>query len=66
MTQSFNESITQSLKPQVIRCVDCAELFTWTVNEQEHYAENDWQRPHRCRKCREKNREKKRNRPRAF
>ena len=57
---------TQILKPLLVRCVeaDCGQLFTFTVAEQEHYAEQRWQLPQRCRKCRERNREKRRNRPR--
>ena len=67
MNQSLNDPMDQSAKPQLIRCVegDCSQLFTFTVSEQQHYAEQRWQTPSRCRKCRERNREKRRNRPRS-
>lgn len=37
-----------------IDCQGCAELFTWTVGEQEFYGRKGFtERPRRCKPCRE-------------
>lgn len=43
----------QRLKAQLIRCVECEELFAWSVAEQEHYAANQMHPPKRCHKHRD-------------
>ena len=34
-----------------IVCVDCGEMFTWTVGEQLYYKAKSLSRPRRCRTC---------------
>ena len=36
-----------------IVCMDCGEVFEFTVSEQEFYAKNGFQEPKRCKKCRQ-------------
>jgi rubrerythrin len=37
---------------QVIRCVDCAQQFAWTADEQEYYVQKGLEPPTRCPMCR--------------
>jgi len=38
--------------PVIIRCSDCDQNFTFTVGEQEFYADKGFTPPKRCRDCR--------------
>ena len=37
-----------------IVCMECGEVFEFTVNEQEFYAKNGFKDPKRCKNCRAK------------
>jgi DNA-directed RNA polymerase subunit RPC12/RpoP len=39
-------------KDKIIKCVDCAQEFAWTVGEQEFYKEKGLREPVRCPMCR--------------
>ncbi len=38
--------------PMIMRCQDCSVDFTFTVGEQNFYAEKNFTPPKRCSKCR--------------
>lgn len=40
------------LVPMTIQCADCHQEFTFTIGEQEFYAEKGFTPPKRCRECR--------------
>lgn len=42
----------EELVPMTIQCGDCRQAFTFTVGEQEFYAEQGFTQPKRCRDCR--------------
>jgi len=42
---------------QKFMCVDCKEMFVWTVGEQRFYAERELSAPLRCAPCRRLRRE---------
>ena len=47
---------------KIIVCQDCGEEFTFTVREQEFYEEKGFSNePKRCKNCRDKRKEEKRN-----
>ena len=51
------------LKDKVIVCKDCGQEFTFTVGEQEFYADKGFENePVRCKECRDKKKAEKRNR----
>lgn len=37
---------------KVIVCSDCNTEFTWTIGEQDFYAEHEFVEPKRCKSCR--------------
>ena len=43
----------KELKDVSIKCVECEELFSFPVREQEFYKQKGFQWPRRCKKCRE-------------
>lgn len=42
-----------------IKCQDCGEEFTFTVNDQKFYEEKGFLPPKRCKSCRKKRKESK-------
>ncbi len=51
------------LKDKNITCKDCGNEFTFTVGEQEFYAEKGFQNePQRCKSCREEKKRQQSNR----
>lgn len=42
-----------------IMCMDCTEPFTWTAGEQSFYAERGFERPRRCKTCRQARKQSK-------
>ena len=43
-------------------CEDCKEEFVFTASEQEFYQEKGFSEPKRCKVCRDKRKQEKRNR----
>jgi hypothetical protein len=49
---------TSTLTDRTITCADCGKDFTWTVRDQEFYAQKHFTNPpKRCGHCREKRRD---------
>ncbi len=46
---------------KMIQCKDCGAEFTFTAGEQEFYAEKGFNEPIRCRDCRQKKKDERRN-----
>jgi hypothetical protein len=42
-----------------LSCIDCRKMFTWSVGEQEYYAQKNFSQPKRCPDCRQRRREEK-------
>lgn len=52
----------EELKDKTIKCQDCGQEFTFTVNEQKFYQEKGFtNEPKRCKVCREKRKAEKAN-----
>jgi len=45
------------MKNKVLRCQDCCTDFTFTVKQQQSYAERGWCDPIRCPSCRARKKE---------
>jgi CxxC-x17-CxxC domain-containing protein len=48
-----------------LTCIDCGEIFLFTVQDQKYYLEHNYTTPLRCRPCRRKHKEEKEARERA-
>ncbi len=46
--------MTEELKDKDSKCIDCQELYTFTVGEQVFFQRNGYQIPKRCKPCRKK------------
>ena len=44
--------INAKFTDKVIKCIDCAQDFPWTIGEQEFYAQKGLRSPIRCPMCR--------------
>ena len=40
------------MRDKELRCIECGEKFTLTVNDQEWYAFRGFKEPRRCKNCR--------------
>lgn len=49
------------MEDKTIVCKDCGKEFTFTAGEQEFYNEKGFSAPVRCKECRDKKRNEKRN-----
>jgi len=45
------------LKDIQIKCKECGDMFTFTVKDQNYFAEKGWHKPRRCKSCRRLRRE---------
>lgn len=57
-----NPAPSTQFKAQLLKCLECGELFAWSVGDQQHYERNGLQPPQRCPGCRAKKRESRRRR----
>ena len=49
------------MEDKTIVCKDCGKEFTFTAGEQEFYNQKGFSAPVRCKECRDKKRNEKRN-----
>lgn len=58
--------LESDLQPRDITCVDCGEVFTFTVGEQQYYKGlNFTNDPKRCKPCREARKQNKESKSKA-
>ncbi len=49
------------MEDKKIVCKDCGKEFIFTIREQEFYNEKGFTEPKRCKECRDKNKQNKKN-----
>lgn len=49
------------MEDKIIKCKDCGEAFVFTVNDQKFYKEVGYDAPKRCKVCRIRRKEQRKN-----